>query len=339
MVDWHSPAELARDADAFSKLIHSLLGLYIWEFVTSLDFDIAFITRKRVFRWPLTFYFLGRYCLLAALIGMYTCAQAVSRKINCQGLYTFNQCMGNLAIGLASVNLSLRTMAVWGQRWYIVVPLTAIILGHWSLLLHGILLTAAWVPEAGCVITSTDSRILSVTFIYSMSLDLLVLILTGWKLAHPSSSGKSKLVDMIFTDGLVYFIIAFLANLIATIFMTLNLNAVMSIIANVPAAIASTIVASRVVRRLANFSNDSAEMFATTTTGSSFAFRPSQRSAMQPNVSLGKQQPSGVHVQMNSFSAADPMAIQYDAAGRIVKEDHYDPEAQIISDEFKRPPY
>lgn len=38
---------------------------------------------------------------------------------------------------------------------------------------------------------------------------------------------------------------SFLANLLATIFMLLNLNAVMSIIANVPAAIASTVGLSR----------------------------------------------------------------------------------------------
>lgn len=28
-------------------------------------------------------------------------------------------------------------MAVWSQRWFIVVPLVALILGHWSLLMHG----------------------------------------------------------------------------------------------------------------------------------------------------------------------------------------------------------
>ena len=31
------------------------------------------------------------------------------RQINCQSLYTYNQVFGNAAIGLASVNLSLRT--------------------------------------------------------------------------------------------------------------------------------------------------------------------------------------------------------------------------------------
>lgn len=56
---------------------------------------------------------------------------------------------------------------------------------------------------------------------------------------------------------------SFVANLIATVFMLLNLNAVMSIIFNVPAAIASTIVASRAVRRLTEFTGRGPEVFST----------------------------------------------------------------------------
>lgn len=101
-----------------------------------------------------------------------------------------------------------RRMAVWGQKWYIVTALVAISLGHWSLLLHGILLTAAWIPGQGCIITSTDSRLLSATFIYSMTFDFTVLLLTAFKLARPSGT-KSQLVSMMFADGLYYFIIAY----------------------------------------------------------------------------------------------------------------------------------
>ena len=31
-----------------------------------------------------------------------------------------------------------RSMAVWSQKWYIVTPLVALVIGHWTLLLHGI---------------------------------------------------------------------------------------------------------------------------------------------------------------------------------------------------------
>lgn len=203
-------------------------------------------------------------------------------------------------------------MAVWGQKWYIIAVLISISLGHWSLLLHGILLTAAWIPGQGCVITSTDSKLLSATFIYSMVFDFTVLILTAFKLIRPSGT-KSRLVNMMFSDGLYYFIIAyvnvlsvsislaadfcsFLANLIATVCQLISMmckTSPRSLIGfhdsepergyvdhcerprgyrihrtplefhwESPADMEfSQVAASRVVRRLANFSTTGAEMF------------------------------------------------------------------------------
>jgi hypothetical protein len=127
-------------------------------------------------------------------------------------------------------------------------------------------LKAAW-ENGACVITYTNNKILAISFIYSMAFDFTVLCLTAWKLASPAN-GRSKLVGLIFGDGLIYFVIAyvqhpspsldslslhrFLANLIATIFMLMDLNAVMSIIANVPAAVTSTVCAD-----VASLSSDS----------------------------------------------------------------------------------
>jgi len=287
------------------------------------------------------FYFLNRYCLLFALIGI-AIASNVTVEVNCQALYTFNQVVGNAAIGLASINLSLRTIAVWNQRWFIVVPLVGIILGHWSLLLHGVLLKADWEPTmGGCIITSTDNRLLAITFIYTMVFDFTVLSLTAYKLVFPAG-GKSRLVSLIFNDGLIFFIIAFLSNMLATIFMLLNLNAVMSIIANVPAAIASTIVACRAVRRLTNYSTTGAQIFGggATSASSTLAFRnTASQVTARPKV-LTKSSEGGVHVQMETFeSPSDRSFLEYDASGKITRGEVFDPEAQIISDEFKRPPY
>ncbi|KAI0806184.1 hypothetical protein BC629DRAFT_1580668 [Irpex lacteus] len=291
MVDWQSQTEIIHDSEAFSRLMHALLGLYIWEFATSLDFDWDFIVGRKKFKWPMIFYFANRYFLLFALIGI---------PVNCQALYTYNQVFGNAAIGLASINLSLRTIAVWSQNIYLVVPLVAVILGHWSLLLHGLLLKAEWI-DGQCQITSTNNTILAASFIYSMCFDFTILVLTAVKLSLPRrNSESSQLVKLIFGDGLIFFIIAFLSNLIATIFMLLNLNPVMSIIANVPAAISSTIVACRAVRRLTNYTSQGAEVFGTTST--SLAFR-SRRSRGVPSVSLNEKRADGVHVQMETFAS------------------------------------
>ena len=82
----------------------------------------------------------------------------------------------------------------------------------------GLLIKAAWIPGSGCAITNTDNKVLAVTFIYSMCFDFTVLVLTAYKLAWPTrSADRSKLVNLIFGDGLIFFIIAFVANLIATV--------------------------------------------------------------------------------------------------------------------------
>lgn len=171
-----------------------------------------------------------------------------------------------------------------------------------------------------------------------MVFDFTVLGLTAVKLFIGNPS-RSRLVTLIFSDGIIYFVIAFLANLIATIFMQLNLNPVMSIIANVPAAIASTIVACRAVRRLAQFTAQGPEVFPSTTQGSTLAFRSNALSVLRPKTKINTKT-EGVHVQMETFeSPSDKEYMEYDAAGHLIKGDNYDPEALTISNEFKRPPY
>lgn len=74
-----------------------------------------------------------------------------------------------------------------------------------------------------------------------MLFDLTVLVLTAVKLGFAPQGTRSRLVKLIFQDGLIYFVIALTANTVATVFMLLNLNAVMSIIFDVPAAVFSTV--------------------------------------------------------------------------------------------------
>lgn len=77
----------------------------------------------------------------------------------------------------------------------------------------GVLLKAVFIPGKGCVIVSTDSNVLAATFIYSMIFDFTVLSLTGWKLYFGSGS-RSRLVTLIFQDGLIYFAMAYVSCLL-----------------------------------------------------------------------------------------------------------------------------
>jgi hypothetical protein len=256
MPDWQSPAELATDYMIFIRLIHALTGIYVWELVVSFDFDWAVLTGKKKFRWPLAVYFTGRYLLLIGMIGILV-ALHTTVKGNCHVLYVFNQFTIEAAVGLASINLAFRTIALWSQNKWIIALIALIALGHWTLILEGLVQAAIWHPSAGCAIVDLNTTILTATFVYSMCFNVIMLCLTAYQLARsPPCTGVSglhhKLFRMIFSDGLVHFILACLANLLATTFLIMDLNSVMSILFNVPAAAALTIVASRAVRRFWN---------------------------------------------------------------------------------------
>ncbi|EMD35616.1 hypothetical protein CERSUDRAFT_96730 [Gelatoporia subvermispora B] len=115
-------------------------------------------------------------------------------------------------------------MAIWRMSLYVVIPLTVAILGHWSLLLHGVLLKAEWLDDA-CTIIYTENTILGATFIYAMCFDLIVLGLTGWGLIYQlGRRTSSPVASLIFKDGLIYLIIAFFADLVAVIFMAIQMH-------------------------------------------------------------------------------------------------------------------
>ena len=77
-------------------------------------------------------------------------------------------------------------------------------------LFPGVLLKAVW-AQGGCAIIYTNNKILAASFIYGMAFDFIVLCLTGWKLAFPSG-GRSRLVTLIFGDGLIYFLVAYVEH-------------------------------------------------------------------------------------------------------------------------------
>ncbi|KAJ3508871.1 hypothetical protein NLJ89_g5520 [Agrocybe chaxingu] len=298
MPDWKDPAQIAKDGVAFSKLMHALFGLYAYEWFLSLDFDWDFLVGKKRFRWPMIFYFANRYLLLVAMIGI-AIALDTTTEVDCQALYTFNQLAGDAAVGLASINLSIRTMAIWSQNRYIIGFLVLIMMGHWSLILQGIQLRAVWIPDMGCSITETNNTILAAIFIYSMCFDLTVLLLNTYKLMNVATKvsprdlvGSSRLTHMIFADGLIYFIIAFLANLVATVFMLLNLNQIMSVIFNVPAAVLST---GPEVYNATHSTNHRGMTMGTGARG-------------MPTVNYKAATRTGVHVQMETFTHAEDLS-------------------------------
>ncbi|KAI6038834.1 hypothetical protein EDC04DRAFT_1840491 [Pisolithus marmoratus] len=248
---------LLHDFVNFVKLQHFILGLYAWEFVLSLDFDWKVITRKHPFRWPLVFYFAGRYFTLAALIGIIVSTDPPG-TLKCHSLITFNQLAAGTSRGLACINLAIRTIAVCDNKW-ITRLVILLIIGYWPLVLQNGLVITSWTPDFGCVITGTKNMILAAISLYAMGLDLIILCFLAYKLAFAHNLGTnalSKLSRRLISEGLLYFVVSFICNGTASLLVIVNSNAVVGMMFHIPACVATMIASSRVVRRLSMYNTE-----------------------------------------------------------------------------------
>lgn len=118
----------------------------------------------------------------------------------------------------------LRTIAVWNRNPLVTIPLIITSLGQWGILFHGIAtVKSSWDPVASaCVVNAVPPVFVELIYLYTMSFDLIVLVLTTVGLVL--SPGRSSLWQLLFRQGIVYFFVAFVSNLIAATFLLLNLN-------------------------------------------------------------------------------------------------------------------
>ncbi|KAJ3480502.1 hypothetical protein NLI96_g8304 [Meripilus lineatus] len=290
---------------AFSKMCHAVAGVYFWDYAMSLDFEWGFITRKRRFRWPMLFYFLSRYVMLISIIGQLI-ALDITTEVNCGTLYTFNAATALASIGLASINLAIRTMVIWGYKYTIVIPLVATNLAFWGMTVAASKVDAVWLEGQGCFVAKFDNHLVSAAFIFTMCFDLAVLGLAAGKLAFGPGK-RTRLMNLMFQDGIIFFIIVAVANIPATTMMLLALNPILTSMLDLPLATISTMVACRAVRRLSQFSNAEPEIIGIPTNPppssqvSNSILGP--KSTTQHHMS--QKSMDGVHIQMETFQVAD----------------------------------
>ncbi|KAJ7774353.1 hypothetical protein DFH07DRAFT_732907 [Mycena maculata] len=284
MVNWSDPAEITRDSDAFIKIIFALFGVQMWELFMTWGFEWSLITRRRRFRWPLisvltdsfsVFFFLSRYCMLFSFIGLII-SITISHPVHqlrgksadiparhplifngSQALFTFNSWTGNMAILCASTSLMLRTIALWERKRSIVISLGLLSLAHWTLLYRDMFVVhVVWDHDLTmCVVVSTDSSLLNVTFFFTMGFDFVILCTTAVALMGKHSA-RTDLWRLLFTDGLVYFLVTFSMNCVPAVLNLLNLNCKRVIHPTRQLNRDRSIAACRAVMRLLDYNSD-----------------------------------------------------------------------------------
>ncbi|KAF9512034.1 hypothetical protein BS47DRAFT_1115406 [Hydnum rufescens UP504] len=228
--DWNSPQEIQRDIQVFFKICLVFLGIYGWEFLTSLSVDFEIIFGLRKFRPAQLVYFACRYSILGFLIGVNIAMEATA-MINCEALYRFNNLALGCTLGTASLLLMMRSFVVWEFDKRVMIPLLFLSLAHWGIIFREYVSSTTIHAHAHILFQAVDAMFhywMAIEFIFTMVLDFVILCVTvvGILVRFPM---KTIVRDLILHDGLVYFFSAFFANMIPSILMLCHLNPVMDL--------------------------------------------------------------------------------------------------------------
>jgi len=306
---------IAADFWALVKFWHALDGLYIWEFVTTLDYEWSIIQKRRPYRWTIWLYSITRVATLVALINNMI-GFDVDRPINCQLWVTFELIFAYLAFAAASLLIVLRVIAVWNRNRIV----SAISLAIWAtnvgFLIHGITrLHGAWSPlTTTCLVPNTTASELNIVVSLITDSLLLIIMLIGlyrWRLEEGSTGSFGRLL---WTQGIIWLFLATIAYVPPVVVIALNLNAPFNLMFQTPALITMSIAATRLYRSLSDFNNRGSSIssdypknsFSTTETNPHIRVAPIPLNRMEVSVVTNSEQyPTAQTGHYGSFVITD----------------------------------
>ncbi|KAH9170126.1 hypothetical protein EDB89DRAFT_2191177 [Lactarius sanguifluus] len=114
MVNWHDPVLVLRDYLVLIKLNHSLAGIYIWETVFTMGFELDVLRGKRPYKWTIWPYLGTRYFGLAAFIVFFV--DTDGGKVPCQPLIVANYALPYISWAFASLIIVIRVQVLFQHR-------------------------------------------------------------------------------------------------------------------------------------------------------------------------------------------------------------------------------
>ncbi|KAH9995921.1 hypothetical protein BJV74DRAFT_300582 [Russula compacta] len=227
MVDFNDPFVIAQDILTVSKVWHAVGALYVWEFVTTFDYEWAVIRGTRPYRWTIWIYSFTRVSTLLAVILSLVGFNDLA-PFNCEVEVLFEFLFGYLAMASASLLIVLRVIAIWNWKKVII----AIAAGAWvtnlSFLIHNIAqIRAIWVPAGihlGCTVLNIQSTKLNIIVTLCTDIILLIVLFTALLRHRLYKRESSSLGHLLWKQGLIWLLIATVAEVPPAVFICLNLN-------------------------------------------------------------------------------------------------------------------
>ncbi|KAH9983584.1 hypothetical protein BJV77DRAFT_286076 [Russula vinacea] len=245
---FHDPVVESKDSYARMKLWLILDGLFLWEFVTTLDFEWSIIQGRRRYRWTIWIYSLSRVAALASLITNLILFDLDT--YNCQFSWTFALVFAYLALVAASFLLVLRIVAIW-KRNKVAVGIAGIVwINNCAFFIQGILrlhYTGTCEPFDG-----QDTKV-TIIIAFLTDVSLLIIMLIGLFRLDCHRPGALSTGRFLWNQGVIWLLVATVAGVVPTVFLFLNLNGPLNTIFIIPWIITMTIAATRMYRGLDDF--------------------------------------------------------------------------------------
>lgn len=256
MVNYHDPTIIIQDAFAVSDLWHVVAGLYIWEFVSTLDYEWSVIRRRRPHPWTIWVYFTTRITALLAVV-LSLVGIDVTARYNCKVETVFVLIFGYLAVAAASLLIALRVIAIWGKTKVIVTIATGVWVTNVIAQIQAIVrIRTKWTPGVdACVVVNL--RITELNILVSLCTDIILLLIMFFGLLrlgfHECSTfGLGRLV---WKQGVIWLLVAAIAEILPAVFIYLNLNDPFNCMFLLPTMVTLSIAATRIYRSLADYAS------------------------------------------------------------------------------------
>ncbi|KAI0056582.1 hypothetical protein BV25DRAFT_1920832 [Artomyces pyxidatus] len=254
MTNWRDPARIQSDYLSLLKLIHVLGGIYIWEFVTTCNFELEVLRRRRPYRWTIWVYLCVRISTLIAFSFMFVdIGPWTSESCRIGDIITF--AFSYLSVASASLIIVIRTAVLWNYNRAAV----ALSVGIWAvstaLNIRDLTLVEAYYdPQADiCMQISTNRSQANAVGILVSDLVLLGTMLAGLHRHYDAKDGFFGLWRLLFRQGVIWLFLATIAEVPSVVMIYLDLSDPWNIMFPPAALLILAIAATRMHRELSEY--------------------------------------------------------------------------------------
>lgn len=248
------PAVLAQDYSAVAKFWHAVAGVYFWEIITTLDYEWGVIRRHRPYRWPIWIYSTTRIATVISLaIILYEVDVSESTPYDCEVKAILQFSFGYLSIATSSLLIVLRIFVIWNTKKIIVAIATGVLGINVIFLIQGIVrIRAVWHPLM-TICSVVNRHIPELNIFVTLATDIILLLIMSLgllRLGFHERSGVSGLGHLLWKQGLIWFLVATIAEALPAVFIALNLSDPFHYMFLPPSMVTLSIAATRIHRVL-----------------------------------------------------------------------------------------